>query len=91
MICQVCIKQQKFVCKGCGVHRYCSKQCQEIDWKYLGHKHECKELKKCRIDLAEQLKTDQDRKAELYRQSVVIRKEKIKEKKLKKKTLKKKK
>ena len=91
MICQVCIKKQKYICTGCGVNRYCSEQCRQIDWKYLGHKHECRELKKCRIELDEQLKTDQDRKAELYRQNADIRKKKIKEKKLKKKALKKKK
>lgn len=28
-------------CGGCGVPRYCSKECQKVDWK-LRHKHVCK-------------------------------------------------
>ena len=84
LVCQVCIKEQKFICKGCGVHRYCSKECQKIDWKYLGHKHQCQELKKCRINFKEQLTTDQDKKVETLQIKAQIRQQKIKDKKDKK-------
>lgn len=30
-------------CSGCGVPRYCSKECQRKHWKTGGHKQECKE------------------------------------------------
>ncbi|KAJ9609426.1 hypothetical protein H2200_005753 [Cladophialophora chaetospira] len=33
-------------CGGCGVAKYCSKQCQKKDWKEGHHKHACKGMKK---------------------------------------------
>ena len=84
LVCQVCIKEQKFICKNCGVHRYCSKECQKIDWKYLGHKHQCLQLKKCKIELEKQVKTDQDKKIEKLQNKALIRQQKIREKKDKK-------
>ena len=35
-------KMQK--CAGCGVVRYCSPECQKVDWK-AGHKAECKRMR----------------------------------------------
>ncbi|VDB87109.1 unnamed protein product [Peniophora sp. CBMAI 1063] len=32
-------------CAGCGQARYCSKECQRIDWKTGGHKRVCRRLK----------------------------------------------
>ena len=35
--CFVC-HNHKFYCKACKISPYCSKACQEFDWKYLNHK-----------------------------------------------------
>ncbi|KZV74074.1 hypothetical protein PENSPDRAFT_235220 [Peniophora sp. CONT] len=32
-------------CAGCGEVRYCSRSCQQNDWKQGGHKKRCKRLK----------------------------------------------
>lgn len=40
--CIVCINPKKFYCKSCKITPYCSKTCQELDWKYLNHKKLCK-------------------------------------------------
>ncbi|KZV72518.1 hypothetical protein PENSPDRAFT_750822 [Peniophora sp. CONT] len=32
-------------CAGCGEARYCSKECQRLDWKTGGHKKMCRRLK----------------------------------------------
>lgn len=32
-------------CTGCGVVRYCSKECQTKDWSERGHRGECKVMK----------------------------------------------
>lgn len=41
--CIVCCNPRKFYCSQCKITPYCSKNCQEIDWKYLSHKLLCKE------------------------------------------------
>ena len=38
--------EKLLACGGCGVAKYCSKECQTKDWKHHGHKRECKGLKK---------------------------------------------
>lgn len=40
-----CDNPGKNRCKGCKVVRYCSKECQEKDWKAGEHKQKCKDLK----------------------------------------------
>ena len=42
--CFVCHKFKKFYCKACKISPYCSKACQEFDWKYLNHKKICKDI-----------------------------------------------
>lgn len=39
-VCNVCCLEAKSVCGNCHSRRYCSKACQEIDWK-SGHKKIC--------------------------------------------------
>lgn len=40
--CSVCEKKSSKTCSLCNVARYCSPECQKIDWKV--HKSECKTL-----------------------------------------------
>jgi hypothetical protein len=42
-ICRYCWKENpKYSCAICGRAKYCSKECQNQDWKVLKHKHICK-------------------------------------------------
>ncbi|GJE89825.1 zinc finger MYND domain-containing protein [Phanerochaete sordida] len=43
--CAVCDDDAHLVCSGCKTTRYCSKECQMVDWKERGHKKGC-ELQK---------------------------------------------
>ena len=38
--CQVCGKPGRFTCKRCQLARYCSRECQIVDWKKI-HKEVC--------------------------------------------------
>ena len=40
MSCQVCSQQAHFHCSGCKLIKYCTYQCQRIDWK-MEHKNKC--------------------------------------------------
>lgn len=42
-----CENKGEFLCIGCNCHYYCGIDCQRIAWRTLGHKQECKLLKKC--------------------------------------------
>jgi hypothetical protein len=42
-ICHICEKRTTFLCSICKIVRYCSKECQRIDWKK--HKEKCKSAK----------------------------------------------
>ena len=39
-----CGKPGRKVCGGCGVARYCSEECQLVDWTERGHRAVCKKL-----------------------------------------------
>eukprot|EP01084_Bolivina_argentea_P202850 346511_1 len=44
-----CTKHSKlYKCKSCRITRYCSKQCQKIDWNRNNHKKYCKKISRLR-------------------------------------------
>ena len=47
-VCDVCLQtvEKIFVCQGCQHAKYCSKECQILDWKEKGHKKACKLMAK---------------------------------------------
>ena len=43
-VCRICGVKTTLICP-CGTARYCSKACQEVDWKQRGHREACKQLR----------------------------------------------
>ena len=43
-VCAICGVATSLICP-CGTARYCSKECQKVDWKQRGHREACKELR----------------------------------------------
>ena len=43
-VCRICGVKTTLICP-CGTSRYCSKACQEVDWKQRGHREACKQLR----------------------------------------------
>ena len=47
-VCDVCLQtvEKIFLCQRCQHAKYCSKECQILDWKEKGHKKACKLMAK---------------------------------------------